>query len=130
MTNPFDSPATASGIDLHSLKGALLIVTVHSHELGIKTAYGESDAIRCDVDVVDGDSAGTTFDNTLLFPKVLQSQLRPKVGGKVIGRLGQGQQKPGQSPPWMLIEATPADVEAGKAYLNRTALTSATAPPF
>lgn len=134
MTNPFASPASASGIDLKTISGSLLIVTVHSHETDIKTAYGTSDAVRCDVAIVDGPHSGDEYRDTLLFPKVLQSQLRPNIGGKVIGRLGQGQAKPGQSAPWMLSEATPADIEAGKAYLAGNSLTSAApagnTPPF
>lgn len=132
MTNPFASPATASGIDLKEINGALLVITVHSVETEIKTAYGDSSAIRCDVAVIDGTNAGEEYRDTLLFPKVLQSQLRSNVGGKVIGRLGQGQQKPGQSPPWLLSEATPEDIKTGMAWLAKTTLAapSAAAPPF
>jgi hypothetical protein len=52
-----------------------------------------------------------------VFPKVLASQLRSSVGGKVIGRLGQGIAKPGQSAPWTLNAATDADKETGRKYL-------------
>jgi hypothetical protein len=43
--------------------------------------------------------------------------LKSKLGEKVLGRLGQGVAKPGQSPPWVLHEANDADVKAGTEYL-------------
>ena len=58
-------------------------------------------------------------DGVLVFPRVLQSQLKPKVGQMVLGRLGQGTAKPGQSAPWMLTEPTDADRTVGLAHLNK-----------
>lgn len=130
MSSPFGSPTPpGAGIDLKTINGALLLVTVHAVEHDINTVHGASDAIRCDVAVLDGDSKGEEYNETLLFPKVLQSQLRAHVGGKIIGRLGQGTAKPGQSPPWVLAEPTENDVNAGKAYLAG-ALSAAGQPPF
>jgi hypothetical protein len=133
MSAPFGSPTPpGGGIDLKTVNGALLLITVHSVEHGISTVHGPSDAIRCDVAVLDGASKGEEYTDTLLFPKVLQSQLRGHVGGKIIGRLGTGQAKPGQSAPWVLSEATPADIEVGKAYIagSLTSATSGHTPPF
>jgi hypothetical protein len=139
MTSPFAAPAApGAGIDLKTLNGALLLFTVHEQVQGIATVHGPSDAIRCDVAVLDGGSAGDEYTDTLIFPKVLQGQLRPSVGGKVLGRLGQGVAKPGQSAPWVLSAATPADTQIGMAYVSRQlaapAAAGATAgtaiPPF
>lgn len=121
--DPFAKPASAVGIKWADLQGALLILDVKSVEEGIMTTFGESDAVRADVHVVDGAQAGTTYPDALVFPKGLASQLRPNVGQKVLGRLGQGQAKPGQSPPWLLAEATDADKQAGMAFLNRNTFT-------
>jgi hypothetical protein len=132
MSNPFGSPTPpGAGIDLKTINGALLLITVHALEYEIGTVHGKSDAIRADVAVLDGASSGDEYKDTLLFPKVLQSQLRAHVGGKIIGRLAQGAAKPGQSAPWVLNEATAADIEVGKAYLAGS-LTSASSskPPF
>lgn len=134
MSSPFASPTPpGAGIDLKQLNGSLLLINVHAVEHGINTVHGASDAIRCDVAVLDGANKGEEYADTLLFPKVLQSQLRGHVGGKVIGRLSTGTAKPGQSAPWVLAEATAADIEVGKAYIAgslTSATASASAPPF
>jgi len=108
MSN-FASPASATGIDWSDLNGSLLTVAVVEIVKDINTSFGTTDAVRATVTVIDGDKAGDTYPDTLVFPKVLQSQLSPLVGQTVLGRLGQGQAKPGQSAPWILAEPTPQD---------------------
>jgi hypothetical protein len=49
---------------------------------------------------------------------VLQGQLRSKVGTKVLGRLGQGVAKPGQSPPWTLVAFSSEDARKAQAYID------------
>jgi hypothetical protein len=120
MSDPFSGPASATGLDLKTLNGALLLFDVKEVAHDITTAFGPTDAVRADVAVLDGSQAGETFNDTLVFPKVLQSQLRPALGGKVLGRLGQGQAKPGQSAPWVLSDPTDADRQLGLQWLSRT----------
>jgi hypothetical protein len=119
----FNDPSTATGIDWKELNGALLLFAVKSQEVGIKTVHGDSNAVRADVTILDGDKAGEVFTDTLVFPKVLQSQLKPAINGPngnlVLGRLGQGHKKPGQSPPWTLAAATPEDRAVGTAHLEK-----------
>lgn len=119
----FASPAPpGEGIQWADLNGALLLISVTHLEQGIKTAFGDSDAIRAKVAVLDGPQANTVHENTLIFPKVLRSQLAGAVGQTVLGRLTQGTAKPGQSPPWMLAAATPADEQTATTWLaNRNA---------
>lgn len=124
----FSAPGTASGISWDTYKGHLLLFTVDRLETGVKTSLGDKDAIRADVAVLDGPDAGEIITDTLVFPRVLIGQLKAKVGGgKVLGRLGQGEAKPGQNPPWKLSDFTEADAELAKAHLSKTA---ASAPPF
>lgn len=119
-TNPFAAPAPATGgVDLKTLLGTLLIIEPHGVEDGIQTVHGPSSAVRATIHVVDGTSAGEVHEDVLLFPKVLQGQLKSRVGQKVLGRLGQGLARPGQSAPWVIQEATAADVAAGTEYLTR-----------
>lgn len=119
-TRMFTDPSTATGIDWKELHGSLLLFRVHGQEVGIKTVHGDSNAIRADVVVLDGDKEGEEFSDTLVFPKVLQSQLKPRVGQMVLGRLGQGHKKPGQSPPWTLSTATDEEKKVGTAYLEKS----------
>lgn len=134
MTNPFADPASATGVQWEDLNGALLLITPHKLEEDVNTSFGAKDAIRADVVVLDGPKAGEENADVLVFPSVLIGQLRSQLGKKVIGRLGQGNAKPGQKPPWKLTEATEADKQVGMAWLNKSALAApaaaAGAPPF
>jgi len=99
------------------LEGALLLVTVKAQEHGIETSYGTADPVRADVVVLDGPRKGDEYHDTLIFPKLLISQLRSNEGEMVLGRLGRGTAKPGQSAPWTLAPATEADRAVGERYL-------------
>lgn len=121
-TNPFAAPAApADGIKWADHKGRLLIIEPTAHEQGIQTVHGPSDAIRADVHSLTGPTEADVFADCLIFPKVLQGQLRSRLGEKVIGRLVQGNAKAGQSPPWMLEEATADDIQKGISYLAHVA---------
>ena len=137
MTDPFASPGSTSGLDLKALNGSLLLVEPISVETGVKTSLGDKDAVRADVVALDGPDAGTEYKDVLIFPRVLIGQLRSRVGQKVLGRLGQGVARPGQSAPWVLQEATDADKQVGMAWLSNHSLAAPAAasssthqPPF
>lgn len=113
------TPTSGDKVELSKLNGALLHITVKSLQRDIQTAHGVTDAIACDIAVLDGPAKGSTFADTLIFPKVLVSQLAPAVGSDdpaVLARLGQGIAKPGKSAPWVLQEASEADYEVGTRY--------------
>jgi len=119
----FAAPAAASGIEWSELNGSLLIVEPTEVVKDINTNFGVTDAVRANVTVLDGPLG--KYEDTLIFPRVLQSQLSSRIGQKVLGRLGQGTAKPGQSPPWMLAPATPEDEQKAIAYLNTAPFTAA-----
>lgn len=111
--NPFASiPFPSDGITWADNNGALLIIQPTAIETGIQTSYGSADAVRANVWILDGPNAGETHDDTLVFPKLLQSQLKSRINQVVLGRLGQGQGKPGQSAPWLLNEPSQQDVQS------------------
>lgn len=118
-TDEFEAPASAVGIKWDDYKGDLLLIAVKQVETGISTSFGPKDAVRADVTVLDGTAANEVFVDTLIFPSVLISQTRSAIGKKVLGRLGQGQAKPGQKAPWRLIEATEEDKAVARAYLTQ-----------
>jgi hypothetical protein len=135
MSEPFDQPSKpGAGVDLQPLLGSLLLITVHGTEREIATVHGVADAIRADVDVLDGMLRGEHHADVFLFPRVLQGQLRGHIGGKVIGRLTQGVAKPGKNAPWQLADATDGDIAIGKAFLagglSSVATAASSAPPF
>ncbi|GAA3765690.1 hypothetical protein [Micromonospora maritima] len=126
MTDLFDAPATSTGGAITDFDGALLLVTPTEIRENVPTKNGPSDATVADVQVVDGPQAGTELKSILVFQKILQKQLRPKVGtGRmVLGRLGKGTATPGKTAPWILGDPTDQDKQAARDHLAKVA------PPF
>lgn len=125
--SPFAAPGAVSGIQYEELKGRLLVVEPHALEPKVMTSLGEKDAIRADVHIIDQDEP-ETYEDALIFPRVLISQLRPRIGQMVLGRLEQGVAKPGQNPPWRIAEATTQDQALGGDWLRKRKTTAFTQP--
>ena len=118
----FTAPAAGGGSDVRpaDLEGHLLIVEPQEYCESIPTSMGDKDAVRVTIhDVTEGE----THEDVLWFPKVLVGSLKGRIGQKVLAVLGKGTAKPGQSAPWILIDATTeADaVKAATAYLDSIA---------
>jgi hypothetical protein len=130
MADQFDNPGTTAALDLNALNGKLLLIKPSRVEVGITTVLGAKDATVADVHVLDGDNPGELLAEAFVWPKVLQSQLRSTVssGRFVLGRLGQGVAKPGQSKPWVLADATDEDRAVARKYLTDLAAPPITAP--
>ena len=105
MTYNIQQPAVPNADDKWTAaehSGNLLLFFPTEVRRGIKTTIGESDAVSCSR-VVNLDT-GRVLHNTLIFGTALV----PNIGGGapdgvVLGRLGQGEGKPGQSKPWILL---------------------------
>lgn len=96
--------------------GHLLIITAHKEEDVPTKDYGVKAAIRCDI--IDVDS-GEEFADQLMFGTVIVPALRPYVGGsKVLCRLGKGEKRGGNNPPWVLNDYTEDDKNRALAYLS------------
>lgn len=113
----FAAPATGGGWTPADANGHLLVIEPSAHETGIHTSFGEKDAIRATVHDID---TGETVEDALIFPGGLIGALKPRVGQQVLARLSQGVAKPGQAPPWTLIDASAdaAAVSRATAYLT------------
>lgn len=131
MEDVFDNPGVSAGIKWEDYSGRLMLITPHSSEKDVNTAIGVKDAIRADITVLDGPGSPEEIPDVLVFPRVLQGQLRSNVGTgrKCLGRLGQGEKRPGQNPPWKLGDPTDADRATARAHLTGNA-SSTTEPPF
>lgn len=129
----FEQPAAPSGgITWQDHLGKLLLVEPESLETGINTVHGVKDAIKGRVSVITGPTEAEVFEDALIFGGVLIGQLKSQLGKKVLGRLGQGEKKPGQNAPWKLLEATQDDIEKATGYVQARDAASITtpAPPF
>jgi hypothetical protein len=123
MTDMFDGPAEQARIT--DYEDDLLLVKPLEIEKDIRTAFGDADATVSDVTVLDGDHAGREHRGMLIFQKALQGQLSDRVGtGRMLlGRLGKGTAKAGQSPPWLFFDPTEEDRETARAWIRQH-------PPF
>lgn len=118
MTDPNEMFDQAGGgsFDAEELHGSLLVIWPTEVETDVPTVHGDADAVRANILVVDGEKAGEYIEEALIFPRILVSSLRGKVGRQVLGRLGQGEAKRGQSAPWILEKFTDEEaVEAAAA---------------
>lgn len=124
------APTSGDAIQWGDLKGKLLVIEPLSFEVGFKTSFGESDCVRANVCALTGPDTADEYEDTLIFPRLLVSQTKQQIGKKVVGRLGQGNAKPGQSAPWLLEEANAEDIAKAQAWdaKRKPAITSAQAP--
>lgn len=118
MTITFDAPAAGGNVlKPADIEGHLLIVEPHEFKEKMATQMGESDAISVTVHDV---TEGTTHEDILWFSRVLVGSLKNRIGSRVLGRMGKGNAKPGQSAPWILIDASGDEeaVAAATAYIT------------
>jgi hypothetical protein len=118
----FAAPAAGGGSDVRpaDLEGHLLIVEPLEYVASIPTSMGDKDAVRVTIhDITDG----ATYEDVLWFPKVLVGSLKGRIGQKVLAVLGKGTAKPGQSAPWILVDATTDNdcIKAATDYLDSIA---------
>lgn len=131
----FAQPAASggSGWKAGEHENHLHLITPHEYIASMPTSMGETAAVRADITILDGPNAGETYSDQLIFQKVLVSALRSSAGTgqKILGRLGRGLAKPGQTAPYVLQPYTDADAALAKAFLtgNKPAPATATAAP-
>lgn len=116
MTNDdiFSGPGSVSQIDWKGLYGKLLAIFPYSSET-VATRFGERRAVRADVYDLDGGEPVSL--DALVFGSAMVMQLASIAPGKcVVGRLGQGEARGGQNPPWKLSDPRPEDIEKARAY--------------
>ena len=123
----FTAPSSGSVLKPVDVKDHLLIVEPLEYVASITTAFGDSDAVRCNVmDVTTGED----HDGVLWFSGALVGALKGAIGKQILGVMGTGVAKPGQSAPWILIDATkePALVEQATAYLTQKKASGLSSP--
>ena len=119
----FQQPSAGGDqVKIPELLGGLVLITVREYRDKITTSFGESDAVAVDLSVLDGPKAGEIYENALLFQRALVGSLRSATGGEpVLGRIGQGTAKPGQSAPYILLPYTDADAAVATAWITSRA---------
>jgi hypothetical protein len=117
-------PGSGSGFTPEDYEDALLLVSPLSLEEGIKTTFGEKEAIKADIVVLNKAKPEKSEEvpGALVFPKVLQGQLQQALArrSRVVGTLVKdvASQKPGQKPPWRLTAPSDDDIQVARKYLD------------
>lgn len=123
----FDAPTTGTSISPVDVENHVLVVEPIEFCPKVTTAFGESDAVRFTVhDITDQ----TTYTDVLWFSKALVGMGQRNIGKRLLGVMGKGEAKPGQSAPWILIDATGNEtaVQAATVYLNSQTAATIAAP--
>lgn len=116
----FNDPQPAGGdsLPLKDIAGHYVIVKALEYLPAFPTSFGATDAIR--VNVADL-STGTLSHDVLWFGRAIVPGLRNSIGqpGYTLALVAQGEQKPGQDPPWILSPASdrPEVVAAATAWI-------------
>lgn len=113
----FTAPSTVDPIQWKDLYGRLLAIWPYGRET-TDTKFGADKAcVRADIyDLDEGKPIGM---DSLIFPRALVMQCSGTPRGKaVLGRLGQGESRNGQTPPWKLSDPTPEDIARASAYFS------------
>lgn len=79
---------------------------------------GEAEFIIADITVVEGPSAGESFEESWVFGRVLFGQLKRKIGRTFVGRIVKGQAQKGKSAPWQLDPVSPEDTQRAVAFMT------------
>lgn len=109
------------------IEGHVLVVEPTEYIPSMTTVFGEKDAIRVTVHDIN---TQTTIADALWFNGRLVGALKGRVGQKVLGVMTKGPAKPGQQPPWLLVDASGNEtaVQAATAYLTGQVTAQLTEP--
>lgn len=125
----FDAPTMGSTNSVRpaDLEGHVLVVQPLEYVNSISTSFGEKDAIRVNVHDI---SEKASHDDVLFFGTALIGSLKRDIGKTLLGKMGKGEAKAGQSAPWILIDLTSNEkaVAAASKYMNERIAGSLSAP--
>lgn len=118
----FNQPGAASGdkLELENYVGRLLLIFPKEVKVAVATSFGPKDPLVADIVVLDGPTAGEELRDAFIFAGVVIGQLKGYIGNPnpALGRLGYGEAKPGQKPPYKLNDFTEQDAAAASAWIN------------
>jgi hypothetical protein len=123
--SPFSTPsalaATGGGSKLRitDLDGKLVVIQPEPDEVQIETSMGPATARPVKVIIV---GEGDQWQEMLIFGKALLVQLgqAARAGRPIVGVVGHGEAQPGRSAPWLIHDATEAQVELARTAWAKT----------
>lgn len=121
----FDAPGSTTSIKWADHEGRLVLVWPKTEK---EFEYdGESKPV-IEARVVVLDPPGGTpieYGTTVIFPRYMQGQVRGNIGKNRpnLGRVGKGEAKPRQSPPWILLDPNEDDKKIAVKFLTTNVAT-------
>ena len=91
--------------------GNAVLVRPTEYIQSMNTAHGVTDVVRADWIVLSGPNQGKTVNGSLIFGKVLKSELRSIMGTPkpmMVAVIGRGEAKNGKSAPYLFAAADDA----------------------
>jgi hypothetical protein len=98
-----------------------LVAFVEGKRTTVDTKFGEQEATQCRyVVVLDGDDAGTVYDDPIVFGNLSKDAADPE-NKIVLGRISMGDAKPGRNAPYILQAATDEDKKLAGEWFDKNA---------
>lgn len=126
----FDEPGSTSSIKWADHEGQLVLIWPKI-EKPFEYDGETKDVIEAKVVVLDPPGGiPIEYGTTVIFPRVMQGQVRGNIGKNRpnLGRVGKGEAKPRQSPPWILLDPNETDKKIAVSFLTGSGATKAAEP--
>lgn len=127
----FDNPGVTTSIKWADHEGRLVLVWPKI-EKPFEYDGETKNVIEAKVVVLDP-PGGTPIEygTTIIFPRVMQGQIRGNIGTNRpnLGRVGKGEAKPRQSPPWILLDSNENDKQIAVKFLTGDMVTKPAGAP-
>lgn len=100
-----------------------LVAFVDGKRVTTDTKFGETEATQCRYAIViDGDEAGTVFDDPIIFGNISRDAEADAESKIRLGRIAQGEAKPGKNAPFILEAATDEDKKLAGEWFDANAV--------
>lgn len=127
----FDGPGSTTSIKWADHEGRLVLIWPKV-EKPFEYDGETKNVIEAKVVVLDPPAGlPVEYANTVIFPRVMQGQVRGNIGKNRpnLGRIGKGEAKPRQSPPWILVDPNENDKKLAVAFLTNPNVVTTAAEP-
>ncbi len=113
----FDTPG--DDIKVADYEGHLILFTPIEYIKVVPTIHGDKDVVDTDMVVLTADGGPEEFQGVRVFQSALVGSLKRKIDGgrKLLGVLGKGEAKRGQSAPYVLHGPTDEQKQIARDYL-------------
>ena len=111
-------PSAGDGerVSLRDLEGSVVVLIAEEYIASLETANGVTDCVKCKIHDI---TSSKTYEDQLIFARVIVNGLKDKIGSPVLGVVSKGAAKAGKSAPWVLMTATEAQKAAAADYMAK-----------